>query len=193
MFQIKEHQTPTAVAHSPQVTVHTKDLCYRDGCTREYRTRGLCSTHYMYARNHGLVEVKPQPRISYEERLFSYVNVSGVCWEWEGAISSNGYGLIYRDGKLVRAHRAVYEHLMGRIPKGLVCDHLCRNTHCVNPDHIEIVTQSENMRRGYSPSAMNARKTHCVNGHELAWGNIYVNAEGHRTCIVCKASRNRAA
>lgn len=71
----------------------------------------------------------------------------GGCWLWVGTVD-RGYGLLSVDGKTVRAHRYSYETLVGPIPDGLQIDHLCRNRGCVNPAHLEPVTQVENIRRG---------------------------------------------
>lgn len=70
------------------------------------------------------------------------------CWNWTGAILKTGYGAMSWLGKNKPAHRIAYEQFVGPIPDGLVLDHLCRNTRCVNPDHLEPVTSTENIRRG---------------------------------------------
>lgn len=70
------------------------------------------------------------------------------CWEWTGTKNQFGYGRLCRDGRRVVAHRWLYERLRGAVPAGLQMDHLCRNRSCVNPDHLEPVTQRENLRRG---------------------------------------------
>ncbi len=70
------------------------------------------------------------------------------CWNWSGARHPSGYGRLKVGGKQLYAHRYMYEKVRGRIPDGRVIDHLCRNRSCVNPDHLEVVTQTENMRRG---------------------------------------------
>lgn len=95
------------------------------------------------------------------------------------------------------AHRAVYEHLRGPIPVGLELDHLCRNTRCVNPAHLEPVTHRENALRGVGVSAINAAKTHCKYGHDLTnpdnyWLKAYGNAVATRICKACKRARNNA-
>ncbi len=77
------------------------------------------------------------------------------CWLWLGARSNNGYGhTTYRGdaGQLrhISAHRRAYSLLRGPIPTGLDLDHLCRVRHCVNPDHLEPVTRSLNLRRGHA-------------------------------------------
>src|SRR5665647_2266757 len=75
------------------------------------------------------------------------------CIEWVAGTNGVGYGLIHlgpEDGsRKVYAHRWSYEHHFGPVPDGLHLDHLCRNTICVNPEHLEPVTQRENVLRGY--------------------------------------------
>lgn len=71
------------------------------------------------------------------------------CWNWAGHVMKNGYGQ-RRDratGKATTAHRHMYERAIGKIEPGLSLDHLCKNKACVNPKHLEPVTQGENVRR----------------------------------------------
>lgn len=71
------------------------------------------------------------------------------CWLWTSVIAPTGYGMFAGGrGAMVYAHRWAYEATVGPIPDGLVIDHLCRNTRCVNPDHLEAVTQRVNTHRG---------------------------------------------
>jgi hypothetical protein len=109
------------------------------------------------------------------------------CWRWTGLISNSGYGRLGRH----YAHRYVYELCGELIPEGFKLDHLCRNTYCVNPAHLEPVTHRENTLRGISAAAENAVKTHCKRGHELSGHNLLLDNRGHRQCRECCNARKR--
>jgi len=126
------------------------------------------------------------PRPTTHERFWARVERNGPngCWLWTGATDGNvpPYGSFWTGHCHTGAHRFAYEALVGPIPDGLVIDHLCRVRHCVNPAHMAPVTTGENVLRGESPSAKQARKTHCPNGHEYdyRWGS-------KRYCLTCRA------
>lgn len=111
------------------------------------------------------------------------------CIEWPG-VRHHGHGRVAHEGRLHYAHRLAYEQQVGPVPRGLVLDHLCRNPACVNPAHLEPVSDKENILRGTGAGARNARKTHCVRGHELAGDNLLTCAGGRR-CRACNAHRCR--
>lgn len=115
------------------------------------------------------------------------------CWNWKRCISDNGYGLVTVAGKNARAHRVSYEARFGPIQAGLSLDHLCRNRACINPDHLEPVTHRENCRRGMGATGVNARKSHCLRGHEFTAENTMRRSDGKRECRACAnaAARRR--
>ncbi|MDP9224875.1 MAG: HNH endonuclease [Actinomycetota bacterium] len=89
------------------------------------------------------------------------------------------------------AHRVAYELLVGPIPEGLTLDHLCRNTSCVNPQHLEPVTVRENVLRGMGWGAKNKRKTHCHRGHPFDAKNTLRIPGGTRKCRTCANQASR--
>lgn len=136
-----------------------------------------------------------------KDRLLSKIKLSKsqhyegtVCWNWTDFKDKDGYGKFSFNGKSRIAHRISYELHLGKIPDGLTLDHLCRNTSCINPIHLEPTTSKENTMRGISPSAKNAAKTHCKRGHEYTPQNTWivnsVSGKG-RVCKICNRMRER--
>ena len=108
------------------------------------------------------------------------------CWLWSGSGTINGYGQITIGKHKQMAHRLSYEAFVGPVPSGLVLDHICRQRWCVNPEHLEPVTQRVNTLRGKTLPAVNAAKTHCKRGHEFTPENLYASISGKRICKACK-------
>jgi hypothetical protein len=116
------------------------------------------------------------------------------CWRWTDSVKGLGYGWlrIGNPSKALLAHRLMYEQYRGPIPEGLSLDHLCRNKWCVNPDHLEAVTHRTNVLRGVGPTAINARMTHCRNGHEFTPETIVIDKKyGYKKCRICRDRRRR--
>lgn len=117
------------------------------------------------------------------------------CLTWIGSRSRGGYGRIHLRFALHQAHRIAWVAEAGiDLPDGTQIDHLCRNRACVNPDHMEPVTSRTNTLRGMSPQAVNARKTHCPEGHELSGDNLMPSRlmRGERECLTCNRAKASA-
>lgn len=125
----------------------------------------------------------------------SRVNKTDDCWLWTGSIDKCGYGLVWHGNEKFVAHRVslflknkcelrttgTHDHV----------DHLCRNTKCVNPKHLEVVSCKTNVLRGNGITAKNLRKTHCKHGHELKESNLKPCKRGWRRCKACANSYYR--
>ena len=161
--------------------------------------RGWCGKHYNRWWFHGAPTFTKRPglRLPTSERFWMNVKQDGECWVWAANINPNGYGHFDVDGRTVRAHRFAYEDLRAEIPEGLHIDHLCRNRACVNPWHLEPVTQAVNTARGTNREALNRWlrevKTHCVKGHPLSGDNLRIDGRGWRKCRQCRADSSRKA
>jgi hypothetical protein len=121
--------------------------CSVDGCDRKHAARGMCHKHWKrWAYNNP--DFERTKRRTIEARFWEKVDKTDTCWLWTGSSDRLGYGRFSTWPSVTLAHRFAYELLAGPIPDGLVIDHLCRTPSCVNPDHLEPVTQRENLRRG---------------------------------------------
>ena len=133
------------------------------------------------------------------DRFWAKVQKTESCWLWTASLNTSGYGL-FRNRQKLRptevSHRLSYLALVGSIPDDLTLDHLCRNRRCVNPDHLEPVTLEENLKRGVSPSALNARRGNCVNGHEFSpentrYDQYKTRKNPRRACRTCNRERSK--
>jgi hypothetical protein len=134
-------------------------------------------------------------RKSIKSRLFDRVEriPESGCWIWMGYIAKNGYGQIGIGYKLDLTHRVSYVLHKGEIPKGLVIDHLCDVRCCINPDHLEAVTNGENISRTYKrgkKTHWRKQQTHCKRGHEFTEENTR-KSNGRRHCRECSRMRKR--
>lgn len=136
-------------------------------------------------------------KLSETERFWAKVDLNGEggCWLWTAA-TSRGYGRFTdENGRQIAAHRWGYTRLVGPIPEGLVLDHLCRVRNCVRPEHLEVVTERENILRGVGLAAIAAKKEQCPSGHPYNESNTRISPDGWRQCRVCdreQTARRRA-
>ncbi|WP_411431134.1 HNH endonuclease [Mycolicibacterium conceptionense] len=181
--------------------------CAVDNCPEKAFSKGLCNKHYLRSLKHGdpTKVLCAQDKRPAEDRWRGRyeVDIATGCWNWTGHLA-NGYGIISVRGIDCRAHRFVYEQLIGPIENGMTLDHLCHNrdllcpggdpcTHrrCVNPDHMDPVPHVVNVMRGKAPAATNSRKTHCKYGHEFTPENTIIRKGGHRGCRACGRRQQR--
>ena len=151
------------------------------------------------------------PRETIHQRFLQYVEQSDGCWNWTGSRLGN-YGGFHvrrlqdeRGSTRVSAHRWSFTYYKGNIPDGLVLDHLCGNTLCVNPEHLEPVTQAENLRRAHARQPRGYAGTRyisqrkpldagefCNKGlHPWTTENVWFKSNGTRVCRPCKREYER--
>lgn len=177
----------------------TRSQCTVKECNRKVHGRGLCGMHYSRWRANGDPTTSKYARTKPSEewviaKFLSQVEKTGTCWFWRGMIARNGYGAFHIPGpnkphKTVRAHRFSYKAFKGKLPdfdpRGLRLDHTCRNRHCVNPDHLELVSAQVNVARSWP-----ATKPQCKHGHLFTPENTRIY-RGERKCRACARIRAR--
>lgn len=139
--------------------------CSFQKCKRPAVAKGLCNSHWSQRhKGNQLTQIKTEE--SALDRFERQIEKTDYCWNFTGngrgsgrsvAKGEDGYGQLYHNGKKYMAHRFSYELYKEPIPSGLQVDHLCRNKKCVNPDHLELVDQHENMKRMRWAKALNTR------------------------------------
>jgi hypothetical protein len=166
--------------------------CAAPGCDAATRTRYLCWAHYKRLRKYGSYDL---PTVMDRVMVSVTVDPDTGCWVWMKPLESNGYARMSVGHKVQPVHRITYKERHGpdSIPDGYEIDHLCRNRACCNPDHLEAVEHWVNVMR--SPIALariNAAKTHCYRGHELAGENLHINTLDQRICRACARIKTAA-
>lgn len=145
----------------------------------------MCETHYRRVKKTGSPDLLLTPTLTRYE-----VDLVSQCWLYTGPLYDNGYGKLSRSEHGTRlAHRASFmEHRPEIDISALTLDHMCRTVRCMNPWHLDPVTQSENIRRGYDVRNQGM----CRNGlHTMSEANVYTDARGFRVCKVCKNAKDR--
>lgn len=174
--------------------------CTIDGCEDATFARDWCQPHYRNWRIYGNPLTFKRILNNDRARLMMYIDVrsEGECWPWTGFIGTHGYGASSKSSKGTTSHRLVYQTFVGPIPEGYEIDHLCHiaddctlaeecpHRRCNNPAHMMAVPPRVNNMRTNSAAAVNARKTHCIRGHEFNEENTRRSADGTRNCRACE-------
>lgn len=155
--------------------------CRDPECGSPVKARELCGRHYQSYRRSGELA-----KLTTVDRFWAQVDKSsGACWVWTGPRNGK-YGRLGSDNRHLYAHRYSYELAVGEIPDQMTIDHLCRNTLCVRPDHLEVVTLAENIRRAVRVRPRKPPKTVCPHGHSKE-----LSAGGRWWCRECNRVRSR--
>jgi len=115
------------------------------------------------------------------------------CWFFTGSKLPSGYGILWNGVRPIGAHRISFQLYRGEITDGMEIDHICNNRSCVNPEHLQLLTHKENMRKSSALMGINARKTHCKRDHELSGDNLHITPRGARQCKECMRMHARNA
>lgn len=168
--------------------------CTVDGCDRPYSAKGLCRMHYRRQQRNGTTD---RVRLdSVVDRFWQKVHKTETCWLWAGAAGGDAegghYGYLNVAGKVERAHRFAYELLVGPVPDGMVLDHLCRVRLCVNPAHLEPVTDRINNLRGDRGGRTECKHGHAFTAENTIWRRGRYGYQ-QRECRACRRLRQRKA
>lgn len=150
--------------------------CSIDGCGKGGKiVRGWCRMHHERWRKHGdpLGAAYRGPEATFLAMTEPIVGDPG-CVVWMGSLDGYGYGKIYVDGRMVKAHRYAWEREHGPIPDGAMIDHTCWQRDCVNTDHLRLATRSQNGQN--RAGARSGRK------HDLPRG-VYRNRKGYQARV----------
>ena len=122
------------------------------------------------------------------ERFLNKIKINEKgCWIWTGNVSNKGYGRFRFEGHKGYAHIFSFQYFNGPIPKGHEVDHLCRDSLCSNPDHLDAVTHNINVKRGLA----GIKRTHCKRGHLMDQANSMFEKNGRRHCRTCHYAQNK--
>lgn len=110
------------------------------------------------------------------------------CWEWQGAKTTEGYGLFWPERRTTwTAHRYMFVLEIEDIPSGYQVHHVCYNKGCVNPFHLQLLSPKENTQDAFSTE----RVPTCRHGHERIPENLYYRKDGRKDCLLCRKERNK--
>lgn len=155
--------------------------CTFAGCKNTVHGNDLCSGHYrQQQKGRNLSPLRPK---TLRQRFAAKVNkeTTDGCWEWTAFVSAEGYGRFGVGHRVLLAHRVSWELINGHIPDGMFLDHRCANRKCVNPEHLRVVTNGQNMQHVTGVRTDNKSGVRGVSWskRENAW-RAYASLNGHQ-------------
>lgn len=169
----------------------------KDCNTNKIFCRKMCSKHYVRWQRYKDVNATKLIKGNHSKRFWIKVDKTKDCWNWIGSTWGKGYGKYTVNDKSIAAHRFAYQDIKGDIPKGLQLDHLCMNKLCVNPDHLEPVTNSENQYRAFKKrgawpiQTRKSKKVICQVCNKHFESIMYERSKYCSNACRCKAQRTR--
>lgn len=162
--------------------------CSVDGCDRPYSCQGFCAAHY--SAYHRSQDFQPAPTPSAKDRLFSGIEKrANGCWIWTKALGGgDGRGVIYYNGRQQYAHRVSWILFRGTIPDGLYVCHRCDEPRCINPDHLFLGTQTDNMRDCSEKGRVNKKG---VPGEHNGGSKLTAESVRHIRCLLSDGHTRR--
>lgn len=139
-----------------------------------------------------LYQLSPEYAASVQQRFWKYIDQRSVteCWMWIGSISNVGYGQLSVKNKPIHAHRiSAWIHRM-IVHDGMVINHLCGCKPCANPSHLEVTTESGNIKHAYD-TGLHRLKTTCPRGHPYTPENTRILPKSGRRCVTCTREQAR--
>jgi hypothetical protein len=142
-------------------------ICDFGPCDYPRSNRGMLCAAHAAQRRRGKQLGPVKRRVTGIERFWSKVEKTDTCWNWVAGHSGTGYGIYHYEGITQPAHRVSYEMHKGKIPEGILIDHICHNKSCVNPGHLRLATTKQNMENLSGPKVTSTSGVRGVYWHAL--------------------------
>ncbi len=133
------------------------------------------------------LKMTPTQLTRFMSKVYVDYGMPDGCWIWTGYKNRKNYGTVKINNKMYRSHRVAYEIFNGCITNNLLVCHTCDNPSCVNPAHLFLGNNSQNMQDCVNKNRhANNKKTHCPSGHKYESTNMYLDPKGYRRCRICR-------